>query len=159
MKKTAVLFSFLLLLVGCAKNQPTAQSIREHFDALPAFSAHVKIFSDFGGSALEYELDYAYNRKGSDHLTLTAPEAVSGIEATIDGEDSFPYYQYPSFSSQEEQEGYLTEVLARSLYDTGVRPAWGDRVATLSTCSYVGDAGRFVVVAVEKNRQKRKNRT
>lgn len=89
MKKTAVLFSFLLLLVGCAKNQPTAQSIREHFDALPAFSAHVKIFSDFGGSALEYELDYAYNRKGSDHLTLTAPEAVSGIEATIDGEDSF----------------------------------------------------------------------
>lgn len=90
-----------------------------------------------------------------DTLRQEGTFAVMGaFYCQVDGEDSFPYYQYPSFSSQEEQEDYLTEVLARSLYDTGVRPAWGDRVATLSTCSYVGEAGRFVVVAVEKKSSK-----
>lgn len=90
-----------------------------------------------------------------DTLRQEGTFAVMGaFYCQVDGEDSFPYYRYPFFSSQEEQEGYLTEVLARSLYDTGVRPAWGDRVATLSTCSYVGEAGRFVVVAVEKKSSK-----
>lgn len=87
MKKIAAFLSFLLLLGGCAQDQPTAETIQEHFDALPGFTAHVKIISDFDESVLEYEVDYAYNRKGSDHLTLTAPESVRGIEATIDGEE------------------------------------------------------------------------
>lgn len=89
MKKIILSLTLLLLLGGCADPEAGADTVREHFDGLPGFSAHVKIFSDFGGSALEYELDYAYNREGSDHLTLTAPESVAGIEATIDGEDSF----------------------------------------------------------------------
>lgn len=89
MKKIILSFSLLLLLGGCAAGQPSAETIRGHFDALPGFSAHVKIFSDTGDSALEYELDYAYNKEGSDRLTLTAPESVAGIEATIDGEESF----------------------------------------------------------------------
>lgn len=87
MRKIVVFLSFFLLLSGCARSRPTAETIREHFDALPGFTAHVKIISDFAESTLEYEVDYAYNRKGSDHLTLTAPEAVRGIEATIDGEE------------------------------------------------------------------------
>lgn len=89
MKKTALFLPFMLLLAGCAAQEPAAENIQEHFDTLAGFTAHVKIFSDFGGSALEYELDYAYNREGSDKLVLTAPEPVAGIEAAIDGEDSF----------------------------------------------------------------------
>lgn len=87
MKKLAAFLPFLLLLGGCAQDQPTAETIQEHFDTLPGFTAHVKIISDFDESVLEYEVDYAYNRKGSDHLTLTAPESVRGIEAAIDGEE------------------------------------------------------------------------
>lgn len=89
MKKIALFLPFLLLLGGCASRQPDTGTVREHFDELSGFTAHVKIFSNLGDSALEYELDYAYNREGSDRLTLTAPEAVAGIEAVIDGEDSF----------------------------------------------------------------------
>lgn len=89
MKKILSILTLFLLLCGCSSRQPDTETIREHFDGISGFSTHVKIFSDFDDSALEYELDYAYNREGSDHLTLTAPEAVAGIEATIDGEDSF----------------------------------------------------------------------
>ena len=89
MKKIAFFLPLMLLFAGCTAQEPAAENIREHFDTLAGFAAHVKIFSDFGNSALEYELDYAYNREGSDHLVLTAPEPVAGIEATIDGEESF----------------------------------------------------------------------
>lgn len=79
----------LLLLCACGREPATPESVRARFEALPGFTAHVKILSDFGHSALEYEIDYAYNRESSDHLTITAPESLAGIEATIAGEDSF----------------------------------------------------------------------
>lgn len=79
----------LLLLCACGREPATPESVRARFESLPGFTAHVKILSDFGHSALEYEIDYAYNRESSDHLTITAPESLVGIEATIAGEDSF----------------------------------------------------------------------
>lgn len=88
-KKWLVPALCLLVLCACAKQPPTPDSVRAHFEALAGFNAHVKILSDFGQSALEYELDYAYNKESSDHLTITAPASVAGIEATIAGEDSF----------------------------------------------------------------------
>lgn len=78
---------FLLLLLslhGCA-SAPKEADIRADFQALPGASFHAKIFSDTGSLALEYELDYVYNKNDSDSLTITAPEALSGIHATIAG--------------------------------------------------------------------------
>ncbi len=49
--------------------------------------------------------------------------------------------RYLAFMVGEEQ------VKAASLYDTGVEAVYGDKLLTLSTCSYHTENGRFVVVA------------
>ncbi len=72
---------------GKGANAGSAQ-VQKRFAELPGASFHVAVVSDLGKSTLAYQYDYAYNRKGSDTLTLTAPEPLAGITATIAGEDS-----------------------------------------------------------------------
>ena len=62
----------------------------------------------------------------------------------------FRYYQYTDLSDQDRFEEYIRQVRAAALYDTGVEVQYGDRLLTLSTCSYHRDNGRFVVVACQK---------
>lgn len=49
---------------------------------------HAKIFSDFGDYALEYEVDYEYNKEDNDLLTVTAPESIAGVQVEISGEQA-----------------------------------------------------------------------
>lgn len=87
----ALLCGALLVLGACSagkgENAGGAQA-QKHFAALPGASFHVEILSDLGKSTLAYQYDYAYNSKGNDTLTLTAPEALAGITATIAGEEA-----------------------------------------------------------------------
>lgn len=62
----------------------------------------------------------------------------------------FRYYQYADLSEPERFSEYVEQVKAAALYDTGVTAEYGDKLLTLSTCSYHTDNGRFVVVAVRK---------
>ncbi|MDL2300779.1 class B sortase [Lachnospiraceae bacterium OttesenSCG-928-D06] len=59
----------------------------------------------------------------------------------------FKYYQFIDAYSELEFDSYMTEMAAMSFYDTGVTASFGDQLLTLSTCDYVENAGRFVVVA------------
>lgn len=61
--------------------------------------------------------------------------------------DVFRYYWYADLSRKDRFEDYVSEVKKASLYDTGVEAVYGDRLLTLSTCSYHEDEGRFVIVA------------
>ena len=63
------------------------EQLRTYYKDLQTASFHAKILSDLDQSTLEYEVDYEYNKEGSDHLTLTAPEDLQGIQATISGEN------------------------------------------------------------------------
>lgn len=45
----------------------------------------VKILSDFGQSALEYTVDYEYNKEDNDILTVTEPESIADIKVDIAG--------------------------------------------------------------------------
>lgn len=74
----------LLSLYGCA-SAPKEADVRADFAALEGVSFHAKIFSDTATLALEYELDYVYNKTDSDTLTITAPEVLSGVSMTISG--------------------------------------------------------------------------
>ena len=65
----------------------------------------------------------------------------------------FRYYKYTDLSQQEVFEEYVRQVKAAALYDTGVEAQYGDRILTLSTCSYHTQNGRFVVVAVSKGEE------
>lgn len=59
----------------------------------------------------------------------------------------FKYYQFIDANSEEEFNSYMNEMAELSLYDTGITASYGDQLITLSTCDYVEEDGRFVVVA------------
>lgn len=74
------------MLIGC--NQETtadSETIRSYFNDMEQCQAHMKITSDLEQSALEYEIDYTYQRDGNDSFTITAPQELSGISGTIAG--------------------------------------------------------------------------
>ncbi len=62
-------------------------------------------------------------------------------------EVTFKYYQFIDANSEEEWDSAMSEMAAKSMYDTGVTAKYGDDIITLSTCDYEKDAERFVVVA------------
>jgi len=59
----------------------------------------------------------------------------------------FKYYQFIDANSEEEFYSNMNEMSKLSLYDTGVKAEYGDELLTLSTCDYMEEDGRFVVVA------------
>ena len=61
--------------------------------------------------------------------------------------DDFKYYEFTRAQTPEEFENYIKRVKELSLYDTAESAEVGDRLLTLSTCSYNTKNERFVVVA------------
>ncbi len=69
-------------------------------------------------------------------------------EAAPDSDaDAFRYWRYADLTAEDAFDEYVDKVREAALYDTGVTACFGDELLTLSTCSYHGDNGRFVVVA------------
>ncbi len=62
----------------------------------------------------------------------------------------FRYYYYTDLSDRNDFDYYVSNVMERRLYDTGVTAEWGDDLLTLSTCSYHVKNGRLIVVGVRK---------
>lgn len=56
-----------------------------------------------------------------------------------------------SFSSDEEIRSWVDAAIARSTFESEVKPAPGDRFLTLSTCSYEFGNARFLVIGVIQN--------
>ena len=70
------------------------------------------------------------------------------IEGTkVDEENAFRYYYATDLSDPQNFQEYVEQTLSASLYDLGVTAEYGDRLLTLSTCSYHTADGRFVGVA------------
>jgi len=63
----------------------------------------------------------------------------------------FKYYQFMDVNSEDEFYSAMDEMARMSLYDTGVRADYGDKLITLSTCDNSEQDGRFVVVAKKVN--------
>ncbi len=64
-----------------------------------------------------------------------------------EAEITFKYYQFINALNEEDFYYNCEQMQAMSLYDTGVRAYYGDRLLTLSTCDHSEENGRFVVVA------------
>lgn len=71
--------------------------------------------------------------------------AVFKTSANIGG---FAYHQFVDANSEEEFNEFVATCKAKSFYDTGITPVYGDKLLTLSTCEYSLDNGRLVVCAV-----------
>lgn len=66
-------------------------------------------------------------------------------------EDVFKFYNFIKAAGEDEYREAVEHYLEKSLYDTGVRAQYGDRLITLVTCSYQTENGRFAVVARKKS--------
>ena len=53
-----------------------------------------------------------------------------------------------SFTNEEEVQAWIDAAIARSTFTSDVKPKPGDRLLTLSTCSYEFGDARFVVVGI-----------
>lgn len=59
----------------------------------------------------------------------------------------FKYYKFLDATSEAEFDSNMNEMAQMSLYDTGIKAKYGDKLITLSTCDNSESNGRFVVVA------------
>ena len=64
-----------------------------------------------------------------------------------ENEEGFRYYEYVGDLTEESFGEFVEQAEAAALYDTGIRPEYGDQFLMLSTCSYHTKNGRFVVAA------------
>lgn len=121
-------------------------------DCVTLFGHHMADGSMFTG------LDAFKNEAfGREHQTLTFDTlyehhtyqiwAVFKISANhTDG--SFPYHRFTNAETAEEFDEFVQTVKGMQFYETGITPAFGDKLLTLSTCEYTLNNGRFVVCAV-----------
>ena len=64
--------------------------------------------------------------------------------------DVFRYYDYCGELDENKYNDYINNIKSLSLYETGKTAVHGQKLLTLSTCSYHTENGRFVVVAVKR---------
>ena len=60
----------------------------------------------------------------------------------------FEYHAFVDAAEEQAFAEFIETCLALSLYDTGIVPAYGDKIICLSTCEYTQTNGRLVVAAV-----------
>lgn len=68
-----------------------------------------------------------------------------------DETDVFRYYNYCGKLTETAFQDYITRIKEISLYETEKTAEYGQKLITLSTCSYHTENGRFVVVAVKED--------
>ncbi len=77
-------------------------------------------------------------------------EIFAVIRTKVGASNEFKYYENINFKDETEFNAFRDTAIKRSLYDTGIKPQYGDKLLTLSTCSYNTDNERFVVFCKNK---------
>ena len=65
--------------------------------------------------------------------------------------DAFKYYNFMNAKTEKEYNDFIENIKKLSLYDIDETAEYGDRLITLSTCTYYTEDGRFVVVGRERS--------
>lgn len=81
--------------------------------------------------------------------TIQEYEIFAAVETRVlnTRESGFRYYQQSGDLSENAFQELLTWLTENALYDTGIKPEYGEQVVLLSTCSYHTENGRFLVAA------------
>lgn len=61
----------------------------------------------------------------------------------------FSYHKFENAANEAEFNEFVNKCRELSFYDTGIIPAYGDKLICLSTCEYTLENGRLVVAAVQ----------
>lgn len=70
------------------------------------------------------------------------------FKTTASLNQGFSYHQMVDAADKAAFDKFIKTCKDLSFYDTGITPAYGDKIICLSTCEYTLDNGRFVVAAV-----------
>lgn len=73
--------------------------------------------------------------------------AVFKTSATLGA--GFSYHKFENAADEAEFNEFVNKCRELSFYDTGIIPAYGDKLICLSTCEYTLENGRLVVAAVQ----------
>lgn len=105
MKKTIPwLLLAALLLTGCGRAKK-AEALQEHYAAVRSAELTADVVCHLAGGSRTFTLDCAYDRDGNSAVTVTAPEELAGITASVSGEDLTLTYGDLSLSA-----GMLTDL-------------------------------------------------
>lgn len=77
-------------------------------------------------------------------------EIFAVFRTTASVGEGFAYHEFVDAADEAEFDAFIARCKALSLYETGITPAYGDRIVCLSTCEYSRENGRFIVAAVQK---------
>lgn len=83
-----------------------------------------------------------------DTLTqLHTYQVMAVFRTTANVGEGFDYYNFIDADTEADFDRFVATCKDLSLYDTGVRANYGEKLLTLSTCEYSQENGRLVVVA------------
>lgn len=73
-------------------------------------------------------------------------EIFAAFRTSGTGGEGFDYHTFVNAADGAQFDAFINKCKELSLYDTGITPQYGDKLATLSTCDYALKNGRMVVV-------------
>lgn len=71
------------------------------------------------------------------------------FKTTASVNQGFAYHKFTNAKDATEFDAFIKECRKNAFYDTGIIPAYGDKIICLSTCEYTLENGRLVVAAVQ----------
>lgn len=74
-------------------------------------------------------------------------EIFAVVRTKVGSKNEFKYYDFINASTPAEFDKFISKCISQSLYKTDLIPRYGEKILTLSTCSYNTDNERFVVFA------------
>jgi sortase B len=110
------------------------------------YGHHMKNGSMFAGLVKYKTQDYYDEHPVAYLMTPNGNYVVELFSGYVASEDMDAWQVY--FDTDEEFSAWLEESKGRSAFQSDVTPEVGDRILTLSTCSYEFENARFVVVGV-----------
>ena len=130
-------------------DEKTTLGANDQSDNLVIYGHNMKTGTIFGCLTNYKEASYYAEHPRIDFDTVygdAAYEVFAAFSIDVAADTSFVYNQYVDLD-EESYNAYVGEVISRSDVDTGIRPAYGEQLLTLSTCEYSSANGRYVVVA------------
>nr|WP_308631577.1 class B sortase [uncultured Gemmiger sp.] len=130
-------------------DEKTTLGANAESDNLIIYGHNMKTGTIFGCLTGYKKVDYYQQHPSIEFDTVYGDaqyEVFAAFAIDVVNDTSFVYNQYVDLDA-ESYIAYVEEVCRRSDVDTGIRPAYGEQLLTLSTCEYSTDNGRFVVVA------------
>ena len=101
------------------------------------------------GDDVAFTLDYYQEHPFIEFDTVYGDakyEVFGAFTIDVVNDTSFIYNQYIDMD-EDAYNRYVDQVISRSDVNSGIRPAYGEQLLTLSTCEYSSANGRYVVVA------------